>query len=79
MRNDVMGQEPVRHVPRLSVVLDWHEKISVNIMSNVTSLMIHIPFIDFVWIEFVTVALVLIYITSGQMHCFLSNSCITES
>lgn len=43
-----MGQEPVRHVPRLSVVLDRHEKISVNIMSNVTSLMIHIPFIDFV-------------------------------
>lgn len=55
-----------------------NEKISVNIMSNVTTLMIHMPFIDFILIEFVTVELVLIYITSGQMHCFLSNTCITE-
>lgn len=70
----------VRHFPRLSVVLGiLTEKIIVNIMSNVANLIVHIPFIDFVWIEFVTVDLVLFYITSGQMHCFLSNSCVTES
>lgn len=70
----------VRHFPRLSVVLGiLTEKIIVNIMSNVANLIVHIPFIDFVWIEFVTVDLVLIYITSGQLHCFLSNSCVTES
>lgn len=81
MRSDDMGQEsPLRHFPHLSVVLDiLNEKISVNITSNVTKLMIHISFIDFIWIELVAVGLVLIYITSGQMHCFLSNSCITES
>lgn len=79
MRNYIMGQKPVRHFPQFSVGLDWHEEIGINIMSNVTSLMIYIPVIDFVWIEFVTVALVLIYMTSAQVHCFPSNSCITES
>lgn len=45
-----MGQEsPLRHFPHLSVVLDiLNEKISVNITSNVTNLVIHVSFIDFI-------------------------------
>lgn len=50
MRSDDMGQEsPLRHFPHLSVMLDiLNEKISVNITSNVTKLMIPISFIDFI-------------------------------
>lgn len=56
----------VRHSPCLSVVQGiLNEEIIVNILSDVANLIVHIPFIDFAWIEFVSVDLVLIYITSG--------------